>query len=100
MKRFSLVLLMLGGCAGGLPHPSAEVASRAARATPGVTLESLEAGRTLYVQHCSGCHNLVVPTDKTPEQWPVWVGKMAERANLTAEERVLIERYLVALSTP
>ncbi len=100
MKRLISLLLLLAGCAGGLPHPTAEVAARAAQSQPGVTLESLEAGRALYVQRCSGCHNLVVPTEKQPQEWPMWVGKMAERAELTPEERGLIERYLVALATP
>jgi hypothetical protein len=99
MKRFSSLLLLLAGCAGGLPHPTADVAVRAAHSQPGVTLESLEAGRGLYVQRCSGCHNLVVPTAKQPREWPVWVDKMAERAKLAPKERSLIESYLVALAT-
>jgi hypothetical protein len=100
MKRFSSLLLLLAGCAGGLPHPTAEVAARAAQSQPGVTLEILEAGRGLYVLRCSGCHNLVPPTAKQPQEWPAWVGKMAGRAKLPPEERSLIERYLVALATP
>ncbi|MFL5343565.1 MAG: hypothetical protein ACJ8AT_02170 [Hyalangium sp.] len=100
MKRLCVLLLLLVGCAGGLPHPTAEVAARAARSQPDVTLESLEAGRDRYVQRCSGCHNLVVPTAKQPQEWPRLVGKMAERAKLTPEDRLLIERYLVALSSP
>jgi hypothetical protein len=100
MKCLSLLPLLLVGCAGGLPHPTAEAAARAARSQPDVTLESLEVGRGLYVQRCSGCHNLVLPTARQPQDWPVLVGKMAERAKLTPEDRLLIERYLVTLSTP
>jgi hypothetical protein len=100
MKRLSSLFLLLAGCAGGLPHPTAEVAARVAHSQPGVTLESLEAGRGLYVHHCSGCHNLVVPAAKQPQEWPAWVDKMAERAKLAPEELSLIEGYLVALATP
>lgn len=71
---------------------------RAAQRWPDVTLEQLEAGRTLYLERCSGCHSLYAPEAFSTGQWPGVLDKMASKARLTSENRESILRYLAAVA--
>jgi trimethylamine-N-oxide reductase (cytochrome c) len=59
-----------------------------------VTLESLEAGRALFIERCSMCHEAPAVTSNTPEEWEVEVSRMYERAGLDEGQRGLVLRYL------
>ena len=58
--------------------------------------EQLLAGRKLYVNHCSGCHNLYLPKRFTTEQWKMNVDQMQPKAKITDEEKQLIFQYLTS----
>jgi mono/diheme cytochrome c family protein len=87
-----------GNCATAIVHPSAEDVHWASARWPDATLSALEQGRALYVSKCAGCHHLYRPGAYAPERWPDVIHRMAERAKVSAEEEVLIARYLSAAS--
>jgi hypothetical protein len=53
-------------------------------------------GRKLYVNHCSGCHNLHFPQEFTAEQWIAQLEEMQVKAKITEGEKDLIYKYLVS----
>ncbi|NOZ02526.1 MAG: hypothetical protein GXP54_11630 [Deltaproteobacteria bacterium] len=67
-------------------------------APQGSTVSSLNLGRDIYVQKCSGCHRLRAPAEHSPEDWPGKVERMLEKARLTPDEKDLVIGYLVAMS--
>lgn len=98
MRRLLPLLLVVSGCAAGLPHPTAEDAARAKTRYPEATSASLAEGRQAFVADCSGCHNLPLPDEHAPEEWPGVVREMAGKGHLSLHDRVLIEQFLVTLS--
>lgn len=102
MKPFRLALpavaaLALAACAT-LPHATVQDVQLAQDRWPGTTVEQLEAGRQVYAQRCSGCHNLHLPSEKSPEEWPKLLADMEKDAHVKPEEHSLIERYLTTMS--
>ena len=95
LNRYLLLALFAGviGCASSLPSVTPTDAERV-----GVAFESLQAGRTLYVSKCSGCHALILPNAHTDEEWAHEVDEMAERARLTEDEKAEITLYLTAMN--
>lgn len=81
-----------------LPAVTQADASRMSTTWPGVTVASLEQGRTLYNAHCSSCHLPVSPHKFSARAWPQHVSEMKERANLSDDVAVEIERYLVTIA--
>lgn len=64
-----------------------------------VSLDELERGRSLLVAKCgSRCHKTPLPTDKVAADWPHALDEMAERSNLDADQRHVIEQYLVTMA--
>ena len=85
----------LPGCVGGrLPQITPVQAQWAGQQWPGMELAQLGQGRRLYVNRCSGCHNLVLPAAKDLDQWKLILAKMAVKAKLNEGQRELIWRYL------
>ena len=58
--------------------------------------EHLIAGRKLYVDHCSGCHNLHFPEEFTSDQWEMQLDEMQVKAKITDEDKKLIFQYLTS----
>jgi hypothetical protein len=96
LAAFSLLLAV--GCAGQLPPPTEADALRASARYPGTTVTDLAHGRRMYVERCSGCHALVRPHTKGPDEWPKFVAEMTERAKLDPGAAQEIVRYLVVTS--
>jgi hypothetical protein len=97
-RALGLGLLLLTACVAPLPHPTAQDALRARERWPEATVDSLEAGRHLFVYRCSGCHRLYAPRDRRADEWPDLLDDMAPHARISVEERGLIERFLVTAS--
>jgi mono/diheme cytochrome c family protein len=97
-KLAAVSLLLLAGCAGQLPPPTDADALRASARYPGTTVADLARGRQMYVEHCSGCHALVRPDRKGPDEWPKLVAEMTDRAKLSDDIAQEILRYLVTAS--
>jgi hypothetical protein len=95
----SFLLTSFVACAATqVPVPTPQQAESAAQRWPGTTSEDLVAGRTLYVDRCSGCHTLPLPDSKSAEAWPKVIDEMADRSKLTKDERTRVLRYLVTVS--
>jgi hypothetical protein len=71
---------------------------RAARRWPEETPENFERGRNLYLAKCSGCHALVLPQERSADQWPAIVNQMEPLAKISDEERDRILRFILAAS--
>jgi mono/diheme cytochrome c family protein len=98
-RALAIGLLLFAGCAGQIPPPTEADALRASARFPGTTVADLAHGRTLYIQHCSGCHALFRPQDKPPEVWPKILKEMTPRSRLTEAKIAEISRYLIVAST-
>jgi len=98
------VVLLGSGCATAVIHPTQEDMGWARTQWPHITLQELEAGRSLYVRKCAGCHNLHRPDEFGPERWPQLVDKMGAKARIADSQLDLIIQYLstasVRLRTP
>ena len=95
---FSLAAGALAGCAGQIPHASLAQTELAARQWPDVTTQSLERGREIYIQKCSGCHLLRIPSRYTSRQWPKVLDTMAARAKLTRAQKHAVFEYVMSVS--
>jgi mono/diheme cytochrome c family protein len=62
--------------------------------TANATLQELQQGRVIYVDHCAACHNLYSPDDYSASQWPQILSGMAPRAGLSGANTSLVEKYL------
>lgn len=104
MRRARFVLAiatavaLAAACSAALDHPTPQDAEWAQSEWPGTTVEKLAQGRALYVDKCSGCHNLHLPAEHTPEEWKGYVAYMTAEAKITSEEASTIARYLAAAS--
>jgi mono/diheme cytochrome c family protein len=96
----ALGALALGAaCAGQIPPPTEADALRASAQFPGTTVAALIRGRSLYIEHCSGCHSLFSPRSQPPAVWPKIVHEMAVRSKLDDATAAELARYLVVAST-
>ena len=93
MKALLLTLLCGVGCASALVVPTVDEARAA-----GVSLGELERGRALYAARCAGCHELHLPGERAPAEWPKIVREMRDNAGLTFEDSDLVARYLSVAS--
>jgi hypothetical protein len=96
LVALGIVLLILGACAVMIPPVSPSQAEWAAHQWPGMDFTQLDNARTLYVNRCSGCHNLYLPKDHTLPEWNKVMDRMAPKAKLSAVERDIIQRYITA----
>ncbi|HEY4183622.1 MAG TPA: hypothetical protein VGP07_01075 [Polyangia bacterium] len=67
-------------------------------ASPGQTMEHLDAGRSLFSNHCQGCHALPEPARLAPGAWPSEVAGMGRKSGLSGPQVALVSDYLVAAS--
>lgn len=93
------VAVATGACRPSAPPVTAARAAWAERQWPSATVHDLEAGRSLYLAKCSGCHRPPAPADHAPADWPGEIAEMRERAHLAPHEVALIERYVVTVAS-
>ncbi len=93
------VALGVAGCAA-LPQPTPADVSRAQEEFPGTTLVSLSDARKTFVNTCSGCHALHLPTEFPPHKWPELVNEMVtvHKVKLSSEQRQQIEEFVIVMS--
>ena len=97
MLRTTVVIFLLLGlaaCAATLPPLTPKQVSWAG--SQGISAQEIETGRTLYVNKCSGCHNIVPPEKHSLDEWTGFLNKMAHRAKLEPGEKETIYKYLTA----
>ncbi len=86
--------------------PTQVDADRGAAKYPGLTLASLEQGRSLFEQYCTQCHGAKSPQMKDSDAWHKTVPRMAKKSEgkdsknfIDAEKQKVILQYLVTMST-
>lgn len=96
-----LAAALLVSCAGSrsVPDPTAKHLEYAEKHGFPSTLVSLKHGRRLYVNRCSGCHNLHKPMEIPAAEWPTVVMDMASNAEIKEDQIRDITRYLVAVAS-
>jgi mono/diheme cytochrome c family protein len=62
--------------------------------TATATLEELQQGRTLYINHCGACHNLYSPDDYSVSGWKSVMSNMAPKTSMNASQVTLVTKYV------
>lgn len=52
---------------------------------PGITIESLKEGMSIYKNHCSSCHQLYAPAAFTRQKWEKSLNEMFPKAKIVDE---------------
>jgi hypothetical protein len=67
-----------------------------------VTFEELKEGSKLYIQKCGNCHNLIVPSKYTREEWEkTYFTREFEKAKVEdAAEKKKISYFILAKAKP
>jgi mono/diheme cytochrome c family protein len=90
-RKTNLGLMLIGcliwSCSQSLYMPASTDANKQ---------QQLLAGRKLYVNHCSNCHNLYLPKQFDASGWTKQLDEMQEKAKITTEEKQLIFEYLTS----
>jgi cytochrome c5 len=104
MKSITIFVVFAGltACATMVPDPTPAQLEVAQNRWPSATLPELVEGRRIYINQCSGCHNLPPPSELTATEWPAAIQEMGtEYAKISAAEIELITKYVVsARETP
>ncbi len=95
------VLLVTTACSyprsGAAPGPlSSASAAAAATRWPGATPESLDAGRTLFLDRCNGCHGYPDLGPISASRWPGIMTDMGHKSHLTPEQTEQVLRFILA----
>jgi hypothetical protein len=94
MRRVVWLAFLGAACRVQPPQASAIDAERTH-----VELAQLQEGRELLIHKCSGaCHQVPMPSQHAPLEWPRKLDEMSMRAGLDVRQRALIEQYLVTMS--
>lgn len=84
-----IICLTLPSCTSGLYTPNA--ADAQLENTP---LDTLLTGRKLYINKCSNCHNLYLPTNYTYSEWQTIMNNMQNQAKIDDNQKLIITKYL------
>ncbi|HEX2963199.1 MAG TPA: hypothetical protein VHO43_15480 [Ignavibacteriales bacterium] len=95
---FLLLGLFIASCASSLPEPSVQQVQWASARWPGIGAGELSESRQMYIEKCSGCHSLKVPSDYTEEEWEPVFKKMSRKAKLTDAENEKIWKYISTMA--
>lgn len=85
---------IIGMAALGACSPSVGLPDESEARITGIPVDTLLAGRKLYLERCSGCHNLYLPGAYTTGDWELWVKRMEKPAKLSKSEGDLVLKYL------
>jgi hypothetical protein len=107
MKKivFVIIVSFLAACASvKLMTPADSDVDRMKTKYPGLSLDELNSGKTLYEQHCNACHGLKNPSSRSETQWKEVVPRMSKKVNkekmiLGEKEQDKIIRYLVTMGS-
>jgi mono/diheme cytochrome c family protein len=64
---------------------------------PDATLEALQKGHGLYNGTCTNCHGAKSITERSEEKWPEIIERMAQKAQLTSEEKDAVLKYVMGV---
>jgi mono/diheme cytochrome c family protein len=97
-KSFSAILIFTAAvaisCSKNSTNTSGLYVPTSADTTASATLQELQQGRVIYIDHCAACHSLYSPDDFSASQWPQVLSTMAPRAGLSSANTLLVKKYL------
>lgn len=106
ITMFAVAVLLSACGATKLVIPSSADAERGSQKFPGVTVASLNEGKSLFEQNCGKCHGLKDPTKRDEEKWNSVVPRMVKKVNkkagkeeIDSRKQQLLLQYLVTMST-
>ena len=109
MKKLLMMisLLMLGACKPvQLVTPTQADVSRVSQKFPGITVDELNEGKSIFENNCDLCHRLKNPVKKNEKQWHRIVPKMVRRVNWIRKEngidstsKQILLKYLITMSS-
>ena len=62
--------------------------------TAKASLSDLASGRNILLQNCGTCHSVPLPDNYTISQWKNYVPNMGSRAQLSANDELLLLKYV------
>lgn len=105
MKKLAIIgtSFFIAACASKFTEPTEADITRVKSKYPDYTVEQLQKGKSLYVQHCGSCHGLYKPSSKTEAEWTKIVPWMSNKVNkhqpntLSTTDQDLILKYVVTM---
>lgn len=96
---FFVASLVVACASGSKMQPGERDLAMATQKVPGITINELKEGYKLYVENCSGCHQLHKPDEFTGPEWRAILPEMFSRVNgLADSKKNLIKDYVIAKS--
>jgi hypothetical protein len=89
VKLLILTIIILTACVASLYIPTERDAQKL-----NIPLDELQKGRKLYINSCSSCHNLHLPSAYTKQEWWKHLNNMQLRAKIDSSQKELIAKYL------
>ena len=62
----------------------------------GTTQEDLNAGKSIYLNECTGCHKPVPITSLSETKWQHEIDKMSPKARLSADQKEKLTRFILS----
>ena len=95
MKKPALALLIaiVAGCA---PAPVIPVPDAAMAAKSGDKLPELQKGYGVYMAQCSRCHEPMMPSQVSEDDWHIVTPGMAWNAGISEEDEAAVLKYILA----
>lgn len=97
-KTVYILAALISGCSSSIPIPSEEDIRSFNVPGGNISLEELRSDRQLYVNKCSGCHSLNIPSQYSEFEWNTILPLMNKKSKLTTQESDRIKRYLTLYS--
>lgn len=95
MEKFVLVLLIAAAC-GCAPAPVIPVPDAVMAAKSGEELLTLQKGYGVYMAQCSRCHEPMMPSEISGEDWHIVTPGMAWNAGISEADEAAVLRYILA----
>lgn len=96
MKKPALALLIAAVVAGCAPAPVIPVPDAAMAAKSGGDLASLQKGYGVYMAQCSRCHEPMMPSKVSENDWHIVTPGMAWNAGISKADEAAVLKYILA----
>ena len=95
MKKPALALF-IAAAAGCAPAPVIPVPDAAMASKSGEQLATLQKGYGVYMAQCSRCHEPMMPSKVSDEDWHVVTPGMAWNAGISEADEAAVLKYILA----
>lgn len=87
------LMIAISGCAPEKPIP---VPTAAMAASSGEELLTLQKGYGVYMAQCSRCHEPMMPSDVSKDDWHIVTPGMAWNAGISEADEAAVLKYILA----